>query len=346
MSAAGTTRAGRRVHWAKGSYFAVKKSTQANWVLLLVSALWGASYPIARASVVGINSFAFVLARFALAATLLSPFALPRLNDRRAMRLGAILGLIEGMVCAILTWHIVFMPASRCAFIMGVSVVMVPLWSALLGKYRLRLFDFGRAGLSLLGLFYLTGATWQAISSHDVWVFFAAVLWALSIVVLKEETLKYTMAAPVVAFWQCLSTCVVPSLWLLLSRAPLGQFNRFSLMGLAYCAMFASVVNLLLQTTYQKFTTAAQAALRLSLEPLFACAFGVIFFAEQLTYGMLAGASAMLVATLLPEIRALIVTLRRPACVAPGKLLAFNAPQKIARKQLLRPPLRGHRVIH
>jgi drug/metabolite transporter (DMT)-like permease len=334
------------VHWAKGCYFAVKKSTQANWVLLLVSALWGASYPIARASVAGINSFAFVLARFALAATILSPFALPRLNDRRAMRLGAVLGLIEGVVCAILTWHIVFMPASRCAFIMGVSVVMVPLWSALLGKYRLRLFDLGRAGLSLLGLFYLTGATWQAISAHDVWVFCAAVLWALTIVILKEETLKYAVAAPVVAFWQSLSTCVVPGILLLVTRAPLGQFNRFSLLGLAYCAVFASVVNLLLQTTYQKFTTAAQAALRLSLEPLFACAFGVIFFAEQLTLGMLAGAFAMLAATLLPEIQALYLTLRRPAAVVPGKLSAFDAAQEIRQKQPLRPPVRGRRVVH
>ena len=311
----------------------LQKATQANLVLLLVSMLWGASYPVTRSCILGVSSFAFVMARFAVATLVLLPLALRAgAATPQALRLGAMLGLIEGAVCSILTWNIQFMPASRCAFIVGTSVIMVPMWSALLLDYRLRAFDLLRAATSMVGLYFLTGAQLAGIHAADLAVLLAASLWALSVVVLKAGTQRRTISPQVLAFYQALFTCLIPAALLAAVGQPLGHFGPRAVAGVLYCAICASVINLILQAKYQKYTTAAQASLRLSMEPLFACAFCVLCFDERLELGMMLGGGLMMVATWMPELcqRLLTVWRRlRPRPVAPPPAKPWPAARRL-----------------
>ena len=279
---------------------------QANLMLLLVSAFWGLSYPILRMSVQDINGNAFVVARFALAACILLPWAAKHLRDRYALRLGATLGCVDGIICALLAFNIGHVPAARCAFVMGSSVVMVPLIAAVLGRYLPQLRDVARAGLSIAGLYILTGANIAGITVHDLWILLAAALWAFNIVILKNQTREHPMSTAAQAFYQAVFACIVPIGLLLSDGAPLGHWSLKSCGGLLYDAVFATVLTMVLQTKYQKHTTASQAGLRMSLEPLFASFFAVSLFGEHVTRGMLAGAPLMITAIMLPEIQAWI----------------------------------------
>lgn len=276
---------------------------QAKLMLLLVSAFWGLSYPILRMSVQDINGNAFVVARFALAACILLPWAAKHLRDRYALRLGAILGSVDGIICALLAFNIGHVPAARCAFVMGSSVVMVPLIAAVLGRYLPKLRDVGRAALSIAGLYILTGASIAGITVHDLGILAAAGLWAFNIVILKNQTREHPMSTAAQAFYQALFACIVPIGLLLRDNAPLGHWSLKSGGGLLYDVVFATVLTMVLQTKYQKHTTASQAGLRMSLEPLFASFFAVTLFGEHVTHGMLAGAPLMITAIMLPEIQ-------------------------------------------
>ena len=219
---------------------------RANYILILVAAVWGASYPIARMSVQDIAPSAFVFGRFFLAALVLLPLAAPHLLDRRAARIGLVLGLIEGAVCAILALNISHMPASRCAFIMGSSVVMVPLWATLFRLQRLTVFNVARTFLSLVGLYFLTGARLNRMTLPDLWILGAAALWALDVVLLKKQTQHHSPRVEAVAFYQSATTCIVPAALLLRSWPPtLGTLTWSSGFGLLFCALFATVMNLL-----------------------------------------------------------------------------------------------------
>ena len=322
----------------------VKKSTQANIMLLLVAAIWGASYPITRACVQNVNAYVFILGRFALATLVLAPLAMRAgLWDRQALRIGAILGVIEGLICAILTWNIRYMPASRCAFIVGTSVMMVPLWSAWLQGTALRLRHLIRAALSMVGLYFLTGARLGSLGLPELWVLIAASLWALNLVLLKRETSRCAVKPQVLAFYQTLCTCAVP-IALLLYLPPVDyHFNGWALVGLGYCALFASAINLILQAKYQKHTTAAQASLRLSLEPLFACLVATAFFHEAADLSTVLGGSIMLLAAVLPEIQPWLES-RRAAAVsraASPDQASIGADWQGARS----PPLNAHRAV-
>ena len=299
----------------------VKISTKANLMLLLVSAMWGASYPIVRMSVQDLSSNAFVLGRFALAALILFPLVARNLGDRNALRVGATLGAIEGSVCAILALNIGSMPASRCAFIMGTSVVLVPVWATLLGKHRLSAMDLLRATISLVGLYHLTGAHIEGVELPDLYIGAAAALWALNIVVLKEQTLKTVIQPKVLAFYQSLTTCGVPIVLMATGSRELGHLTWRAAAGLGYCAVFATVINLILQTMYQKHTSASQAALRLSLDPLFACIFSVMFFGESLNDGMILGGGLMMLATVLPELWEMVSSLLARSPTTPSEPL-------------------------
>lgn len=334
----------------RGDEQIVKVTTRANLMLLLVSALWGASYPIVRMSVQDLSSHAFVFGRFALAVLFLFPLVIKRLRDKQAFRLGAVLGTIEGTVCAILTVNISKMPSSRCALIMGLSVIMVPVWSALWGRHRVAFLDMGRAALSLVGLYFLTGARLDGVMTTDLYIMVAAALWGLNIVILKRQTLKHQMEPRVLAFYQSVFTCLVPGLLWLWSGQPVGRVSWTAVGGLVYCAVFASITCLILQTRYQKFTSAAQAGLRLSLEPLFACLFAVLFLREAVTLGMIFGGSLMMTATILPELMGMLQARfgARPvyssvarASVGRGQALATPAMQARLRAKAAAAPSLG-----
>lgn len=266
----------------------------------------GASYPLARVAVQDMAPSAFVLGRFLLATLLLFPLALGGLRDARAARVGTVLGLVEGAVCLLLALNIGHMPASRCAFIMGASVVIVPLWAALFRLQKMTLFTLLRAFISLVGLYFLTGTPLGSMRLPDLWVLLAAALWALDIVLLKKQTLHFRPKPQVIAFYQTATTCLVP-LALLLHEAPqvggLMVFSWRSMAALLFCAVFATVLNLMLQIKYQRYTSAAHAALRLSLEPLIATWLAVWFFDDAITKGMMAGGGLMMFAIVLPELQ-------------------------------------------
>ena len=272
--------------------------------LVLVAAFWGVTFPIVKSALAHISAEAFVTGRFALAALILLPGMLlqGRRVERRTLWAGAALGVLNGLVYLLLTASLEYISAARCAFLVGTNVALVPFMSHAVGLSRVRSVDLLSAGLCLAGLYWLTGADLRGIGFGDLLMVGCEVFFAMSLV-LMAWVVRHGAQVRQLTFYQIIFTVPLPLLLTLgAGPVPSTALHAEVLWALAFCALAATVLPLLLQAHFLNHIGAPTAALVLSLEPVFAALFAHWVYQEPITPHMVGGASLMFSAALVPEL--------------------------------------------
>lgn len=282
-------------------------STKANLWLVLIAAIWGLTFPLIKDAVSHIEPYSFVFIRFSLAALLFFPFIIKEWKQTNLPLVisGLILGIITSMAELLQTMSLQYINASRCAFINGTFVLMVPLLASLFKIATLRLTDLVCALLCLLGLYILTGADLQQINYGDGLVLLDAVCYALGIVYLQKVTRQVTHYK-LLSFYQILFVVPLPLFISAIHRFEMPQFNSAVVLALGVCAIMATVVTMLLQNKYQRHTTATKAALIFMLEPIFASLFGWLINREPITPNIIIGGLIILSSIAISELLLLV----------------------------------------
>jgi drug/metabolite transporter (DMT)-like permease len=106
------------------------------------------------------------------------------------------------------------------------------------------------------------------------------------------------------AFYQILCTAPLPLLFSWQLGFPHVQALLYPsvIIGILFCAIFATSLALFLQTKYQPFTTAPKAAIIYSLEPVFASLFGFLINGEAITSPVIIGGALILLSLTLPPL--------------------------------------------
>lgn len=277
-------------------------STKANLYLLLVTAIWGLTFPLIRNAIMQISPFEFVCVRFGVSAVLLLPLVWRSLRqtDLKLLLACLVLGLLYGGSYITQTIGLETTSSARAAFIMGFSVILVPL---LLPFYRLANptpIELLSSGICLLGLYILTGADLTQVTSGDMWVGLSALCFALAIPFLQWITLRYK-DYKLLTFYPIVFIC--PFAYLFAGKLHMqGLLNPQVVVGVLFCAIGATCVALVLQTKYQKFTSASKATLIYAFEPLFASIFGYLINGEAITHKTVIGGLLILFSLTLPEL--------------------------------------------
>ena len=123
--------------------------TQGILLLVVVTMLWGTTFPLVKQTVVNISPGALIAIRCSLAAVAFAPHL--RDLNARLVRDGALLGLLLFSSLATQSLALESISANRGAFIASLNVILVPLLGQLLGQ-RLLLGTFLAAGLALSGI--------------------------------------------------------------------------------------------------------------------------------------------------------------------------------------------------
>ena len=128
-------------------------------LLILIAAIWGATFPLVRDGIAGVATLPFLQLRFLVAAAILVPAAFARggfskLLHPRCIAPGALLAAgyflqTEGLRTT---------GPSISAFLTGTSVVIVPVIGTMLRWERGSAGRWGAAFLALAGIFLLQGA--------------------------------------------------------------------------------------------------------------------------------------------------------------------------------------------
>lgn len=285
----------------------MKPAVKANLLFLLVAVIWGGTFPIIKSVVDAINPNAFVAIRFGVAALALLPWALSeiRLSTRSMLTAGAVLGVLNALAYVLQTMSLEYISASRCAFITGVNVIMVPNLGRVLGLAHLKKVDLIATMICLLGLYVLTGADLHDLNRGDALVFVSAIAAALSIVYLHRVSVREKHCRAI-TFYQIALTVPLP----LLAVSGLSQVdfsvNIHIIWALAYCAFLATIIPMYVQTRFQKDSNPTQIALIFALEPVFACLFAAWFYHEALTQQIILGGIIMLCSMVLPLLPGLL----------------------------------------
>jgi drug/metabolite transporter (DMT)-like permease len=238
--------------------------------LLLVTLVWGATFPILKIATAQLSGVEVCALRFVIAALCMAPFAWR--VPRRTWRDGGLLG----------------------------ALVLVPFLGALFGN-RLRPLAVGAAALACAGISLMS---WEG--GADLWADLATVLgalgYALYVIVLSHRASHHAprQLAATQTVWMAVLGCVwmVCSAWgsaggletlqSLPQRVDLEIF-----LGLLYLGAVATAAMLFLQARAQRHVSANQAALIYAMEPVFAAMFAWVWLAEGL--GAMAAVGAVLV---------------------------------------------------
>lgn len=279
----------------------MKITTKANLYLLLISAIWGMTFPLIRNAVAAIDPYLFVFLRFLLAALVMLPLVFRQVNKTypSLLKHAAIFGLLNAVTYTSQTIGLQTISSATSAFITAIYVVIVPFLAPVFKIGKVRGLDVLCSLICLLGIYVLTGADMK-LSVGEWWTVLAAGVFAVQIAYMQRLSAQIK-EYQLLTFYQLLFT--VPPIFLFTLHADYQAVAHGDvLIGLVFCAVLATAVVYLLQTKYQKFTTASKASLIFASEPIFAGIFGYFVNGEMVTKNILWGGLLILLSLIVPSL--------------------------------------------
>jgi drug/metabolite transporter (DMT)-like permease len=259
-------------------------------VLLVVTLIWGTSYPVLKSALGSLSPSVIFATRFVVAALPFTPYL--RFLNFPLLRDGILLGLIIFSTLNLQTFALETTSANRAAFIASFNVILVPLLGQLLGR-QVFLKTFLAAAMAILGVGVMCWESEQIVIG-DFLMLGNAFLYSIYILKLESITLRHPIL-PLTAI-QLWVIAIVSLIW----GAPdlLREYEVISAEWgvILYLGLIDTAATIVLQVLAQRWVNAYETALMYTLEPIFAAVFSFLILGEQLGIRGIIGASLVLVA--------------------------------------------------
>ncbi|MFG2429519.1 DMT family transporter [Streptomyces sp. NPDC048590] len=274
--------------------------------LLLVAAVWGASYLAAK----GITTTHTVIAVLVLRFTIVLPaLVLAGWRGLRALsaaqwRGAALLGLMLSVIFLLETYGVVHTSATNAGLIISLTMIFTPLAEAAVTRVRPPASFLAAAGLSVVGVVLLTqGGGFTSPSAGDLLMLLAAV--ARTVHVLAMARIKAVQDADSLPLTtvQLGSALVVFAVLATLpgtGAAPwpvAADFGAREWAGLLFLSVLCTLFAFFVQMWSVRRTSPSRVSLLLGTEPLWAAAAGIAIGGERLGIPGMAGAVLVLAGT-------------------------------------------------
>ena len=277
--------------------------TRANLLLLAIALIWGSAFVAQNQAMADIGPWLFTGVRFLIGALTVAPLmwiewralkarqATPGWRDALQISgLGALLTLGAG-------WQqigIVTTSVTNAGFLTALYVPLVPVLGVLMHRHLPHWSVWPAALACLVGAYLLSGAQSVSISTGDLWVIAAAFPWAVHVLVVGRVADR--LNAPFLVAGGQFFVCGIAGL---LGAAAFEPFSAASIQAaalpIAYAGILSVGVGYTAQVVAQQHAHAADAAIILSSETLFAALFGYWLLGERLSSMGLIGCSLIFV---------------------------------------------------
>ena len=270
---------------------------QANFLLLIAALIWGTTFVAQQVVLDNLGPFLYTGLRFLLGALIIVPMALReyvRLADREIRLDGAdwlagisLGGLLFGGII-LQQIGIGETTVTNAGFLTALYVPLVPLLAWLLHRHRPHWLTWPAVSCSLFGTWLLAGGELNELSSGDWWVIASTFFWGLHVLYVGRVAAR--KGTPIlVALTQFLVCGSLALIWGLLTEPLSGERLLAALPAILYGGVLSVGVGFTLQVVAQRHTGAADAAVLLSSETLFAGLAGALVLGERLAPLQLAG---------------------------------------------------------
>jgi drug/metabolite transporter (DMT)-like permease len=266
---------------------------RADMVLLLAALLWGSAFVPQRLAAPHLGFFLFNGLRFLLGAMILLPWVRPRRWPTKSFFYWAsIAGTLLVGAAACQQAGLQFTTAGNAGFLTGLYVVLVPVVLFVVWRQKITGRSWAGALMAAAGVFLLSVDDQFRLGYGDALELVGAVLWALHVVIIGRA-----VAQVEVLLFSVGQYLVAGALNVLLGLA----LQAHTLPGLASCwwaivyiGVFSVAAGYTLQAVGQKHAAAADAAIILSMEAVFAALFGHLLLGESLVARQCVGCAMIL----------------------------------------------------
>jgi drug/metabolite transporter (DMT)-like permease len=275
-------------------------------LLLICTALWGFAFVVQKSAMDSMGPLTFIGVRYLLGGLVILPLALVFARRTPQRLTGKQWGFIIAMSLAFLlgAWlqqaGLLTTTATNGGFLTSLYVLFVPLIGLLIFRNWPHPIVWLGVPLALVGIYYLNGGGLDRLNSGDGLVVISAVFWAIQVIMLGF--IMRTAGQPILI--SCISFFIVGGLAMILAFV-LETPNLTGILAgwqqIAYAGIFSTAIAFTLQAIGQQHVPAANAAIILSSESLFAALGGAIFMAERLTPIGYAGATLLFAAIVMVE---------------------------------------------
>ena len=294
--------------------------------LLLVTLVWGTTFPAMKDLTVHFSPAWIVFLRFALAALLLAPFLWNTARDDLVS--GALLGVLLFFCYMFQVEGLALTSSNRNAFICGLNVLVVPLLGVLGGRLPEKRIVVALL-LALIGLAALCwdGGPW---GRGDTLALLGAFAFAVYVSMMALRTRRATRLMTLTAA-QIVTVALCAAIWLLAREVPrttidagqdfanywsyIGQGLRQYGVNLGYLGVVATAAIISLQSWGQARTSANEAAVVYAFEPAAAAFFAFFWLGETMTPRGWIGAALLIAGMIVSQWNA--ATPRPAAALAP-----------------------------
>lgn len=262
----------------------------AELMLLLVAAVWGGSYAVAKQATLQLPVLEFIALRFGLTFVVLLPALKPLWADarwRQGLAVGALLGanLLAIFVCE--TFGVSLTTASNAAFLISLCVAFTPFAEWWLLGQRPASRVFWAAGLSALGAALLSATS--PADLHVGWgdglMVLAAVLRAVMVCMTRRLAGRHAMPALTLTALQAGVMALGAAALSLVAAPALGAWrmppaSSAFWWGMAYLVLLCTVFAFFAQNHAASRTSPSRVSLLMGSEPVFGALIAVFGFGE------------------------------------------------------------------
>lgn len=280
----------------------MNKQLQANFLIVLVALFWGSTYFLTKMAVAELESFNLTALRFGTAFIITALFFFKRIRkaDRTVIKYSIILGVLAVIAVLSMTFGVQYTTASNAGFLISLSVVMIPLISVVVLKKKIKAKLLLSVVLATIGIVCLTLNEQLTINKGDILCILCAASFAVQVLIM--ERIPKSADSVAIGALQLGITAVVNfilSFFLENFTVPsdLKVWGVIVILGV-FCTAFCYII----QIYALKNTSAIQAGIILSLEPVFSAIFAYIFLGELLSKQGYIGAILLFISVILAGI--------------------------------------------
>jgi drug/metabolite transporter (DMT)-like permease len=272
-------------------------------LLVLGTAFWGISFSVTKLAIGTGSSSIFLFYRFLLATVVLAVVFCKQLRQTKLsdIKTGAMLAIPLFLGIHLQTLGIKATDAAQCAFIAGMTVVVVPLLKLLLYRKAAPFKIWIAALIALSGLFIISINTQLKISSGDLYTLIGAVGFAFYLIAVEKQAAIKSLVPTIVPMF---ATCSLLTFGLAIidnQATWIPEANTFWV-GVIYCALFSTAYMYSISNIAQKYISAERVALIYLLEPIFGALAAFYLLDENLSIRLLFGGGMILLATIISEV--------------------------------------------
>ena len=254
----------------------MNKKIRADLILLMITVIWGISFPLMRNVLEYIPAIAYLALRFTLAAIVVSLvfFKKHKLIEKLEIKGGILIGFLLFAGMTLQVYGLYYTTASNSAFITSMSVAFVPIILAIIFRRRTNKFTIWGIIVASIGLFLISGIIKLEFNIGDFLTFLCAIAFALQIIFIDKFTKKGEPGSiAIVQLW--VAAILTSTIWLLFDKSPI-IFNMETIVVILVTGVLGTALAFSAQILVQKDTTPSHAALIFTMEPLFALFFALI----------------------------------------------------------------------